>query len=476
MVNLLNFPDEILLLILSNFAGHYMFKEELLTLCLVSRRLCALAQPFLYDKFVREVHCQCCHINGAPPGRLVPLILFTRTLISRPDLAARVHTAKFDLAMDEFDDNDVREAELDADTFKILSGGFSKLPAEFRVDNFSDAVSMYSNPWLLVLAAHMPNLQNLQLTIGKEGLRDLDQVFAKLPDLGVEQPYFKNLKSIVIRDLARSENDYLTIITSILELAQLEDFTLINVNGDAYGCPSFEVKPNSLNISSLSLFEACIDTKSLMALIKGCKFLKEFNYRGRNFCEHSIVESCQFEPEHLLTILDSQKDNLHSIRCNLDWDGAEPSKWEDHPKYGSFESFTNLRHLSLDQYPYAPDTELPASLHCLTIANISFPIFDVVNSLQARTFDWPEFDMHNFLRNFKCLTLIPRDDNPTGMLEVDEKYDWDGDCDKEEKLSEFDFACETLWDIVKECAFGVDVIHEVWDRFYAPRCGFLWSP
>ncbi|KAL4961891.1 F-box protein [Aspergillus stella-maris] len=469
MLHLLNLPDEILLLILSNFAGHYMFKEELLALCLVSKRFCSVAQPFLYNQYVREVHCQCCHTHAAPPGRLVPLILFTRTLISRPDLAARVQTAKFDLAMDEFDDDDVREAELDADTFKVLSGGFLKLPVEFRADNFSDAVSMCSNPWLLVLAAHLPNLQNLQLTIAEDGLRDLDPLFAKLPCLGVEQPYFKSLKSIVIRDLAQSKNEYLTIVNSVLKLPQLEDFTWINVNGDAYGCPLLGFEPKSLNISKLSLFEACINTERLEALIKGCKCLKEFNYRGNNFYAHDILESCQFKPEHLLTILDSQKVSLHTIRCNLDWDELESSASKCWPKYGSFKSFTSLRHLSLDQYPYAPNTELPTSLHCLTIANIGFPIFDVVRSLQVRKSNGPGSDVHNILPDFKCLILVPRGDNPTGMLDVEEKYDWDGNCDEVKKLDEFDLACDTLWQISRECRFSVDVMHEVWDLFWESR-------
>ncbi|KAL4943969.1 hypothetical protein BDV06DRAFT_210634 [Aspergillus oleicola] len=461
MVHLLNLPDEILLLILSNFSGLYVFKSELQALCLVSKRLRSIAQPFLYTQFVREVHCQCCHENGAPPGRIVPLVLFTRTIISRPDLAARVQIAKFDLSMDEFDDEDVREAELDAASFRVLSDGFAKLPALGRSSLFMEATAMYSNPYLLVLAAHMPNLQNLQLTIGEEGL-DVS---------GIEQPYLRNLKSVVIKDLAHTECDTMPCLDYVLGLPQLENFTLINLNGEAEGCPLFKVVPNSLNVSSISLLEACIDAENLENIIEGCKCLKEFNYRGRNYYGNSIEYSCQFEPSELLPILSSQKDNLHTIRCNLNWDEVHPTSWKKGPKYGSFAPFTQLRHLAVDQYPYIPDQEIPASLHCLTIANISFPILDIIGSLNMRTIDMPHFNMHNILPNFEFLTLIPRDDTPNGMLEVEDKFGWLEIYENQEIADEFDFACETLWDIVKECDFGVNVLHEVWERFYASRWG-----
>lgn len=123
MAKLLDLPTELLLLILSHF-DHFMYKYELQSLCISSKRLYSIAQPLLYRDFVREVNCQCCHKIGTPPGRIIPLVLFTRTLISRPDLASCVRSAAFDNSENVFDDEDVCEVEFGADTFKVLATGF----------------------------------------------------------------------------------------------------------------------------------------------------------------------------------------------------------------------------------------------------------------------------------------------------------------------------------------------------------------
>ncbi|KAL4915447.1 hypothetical protein BDW62DRAFT_212694 [Aspergillus aurantiobrunneus] len=462
MAKLSDLPTEILLLVLSHF-NHFMYKEELQALCLSSRRLCSIAQPFLYKQFVREVHCQCCHKNGIPPGRIVPLVLFTRTLISRPDLAACVRSANFDSSEDDFDDRDVRDAEFDADTFRVLAAGFQKLPAACRARWFMNAAAMRSNPYLLVLASQMLNLEHLQLTLGEEGLYDLEPLFTQWSS--TEQPYLKNLKSVVIRDLTFTESESMADLNSIMELPRLEEFTLIYLNGDADGCPLFEIEPGSLNISTLSLREACLDSESLTAIVAGCKCLKDFSYYGRNYDGNNISDSCQFDPSELVSILSSQEDNLRTLRCNLDWEDIHPTHWSKCPKYGSFTSFKNLIHLEVDQYPYTAKQELPSSLQCLTIRNISFPIFDVVGSLNMRTMDMPEYNLYVELPNLEHVTLQPRDDIPNGMLEVRARYDhWDI-YDNPKVASKFEFACETLWDIAKECAFSVRVEHEVWAIF-----------
>ncbi|KAL4923786.1 uncharacterized protein BDV17DRAFT_296042 [Aspergillus undulatus] len=465
MINLLDLPDEILLIILSHF-DHFMFTSELRALCLTSRRLCSIAQPFLYNSFVREVHCQCCHKHGPPPGRIVPLVLFTRTLISRPDLAARVQSAHFDASGDDFDEEDVRKAEFDADTFKVLSTGFQQLQSDIRALLFAEAAEMKSNPYLLVLASRMPNLEHLQLTIAEEGLEDLEPLFPYWWPSG-ELPYLKNLKSLVLRDLAHTEHDSMDNLDLVLQLPMLEDVTLIYLNGDSASCPSFDIEPGTLNISTLSLLEASISLESLTSLIEGCKCLKEFNYRGRNYYGNNIEDSCQFEPSKLLTILASQKENLRTIRCNLDWDEIHPTQWGKCKKYGSFAPFENLRHLAVDQYPYTADQELPPSLHCLTISNISFSILDTVGSLNMRTINMPRYGLYVELPNFEFLTLVPRDDDPNGMLEVGARWDHLEIWDNREVAEEFNFACETLWDIVKECDFVVTVHYDVWAEYRA---------
>ncbi|OJJ53311.1 hypothetical protein ASPSYDRAFT_136828 [Aspergillus sydowii CBS 593.65] len=424
MAKLLDLPTELLLLILSHF-DHFMYKYELQSLCISSKRLYSIAQPLLYRDFVREVNCQCCHKIGTPPGRIIPLVLFTRTLISRPDLASCVRSAAFDNSENVFDDEDVCEVEFGADTFKVLATGF-----------------------------HMPNLERLKLTIGEEGLYDLEPLFTQWHTNNPAQPYLRNLKSVVIRDLTLTESGSMVDLDYIQELPHLEEFTLINLNGDAEGCPLFEIQLETLNISSLSLLEACLDTESLTAIVDGCRCLKHFSYYGCNYDGNNIEESSQFDPSEL------------TLRCNLDWEYIHPTRWSRCSKYGSFATFKNLIHIEIDQYPYTPKQELPKSLHCLTIRNISFSVFDTVGSLNMRTVDVPMYRLTNELPNLKFVTLQPRDGIPNGMLGIHSRYDYTKFYDNPSVLSKIAVACETLWDIVKECSFVVRIDHQVWMEFW----------
>lgn len=465
MAKLLDLPTELLLLVLSHF-NHFMYKDELQALCLSSKRLYSIAQPFLYRDFVREVNCQCCHKAGTPPGRIVPLVLFTRTLISRPDLASCVRSAAFDNSEDAYDDEDVREVDFAADTFKVLAAGFQQLSGIYRARLFMEAAAMRSNPYMIVLAPSMPNLEHLNLTLGEEGLYDLEPLFTQWHSNIPAQPYLRNLKSVVIRDLTLTESESIVDLDYILELPHLEDFTLINLNGDAEGCPLFEIEPESLNISSLSLLEASLDTESLTAIVEGCRCLKHFSYYGCNYDGNSIEGSSQFGPSELVSILSSQKDNIKTLKCNLDWDHIHPTRWSRCSKYGSFASFKNLVHLEVDQYPYTPRQELPKSLHCLTIRNISFSVLDTVGSLNMRTVDVPMYRLTNELPNLKFVTLQPRDDIPNGMLGINSRYDHTEVYDDPNVLSKFAVACERLWAIVKECSFDVRIDHQVWMEFW----------
>ncbi|KAL4772586.1 hypothetical protein BDW60DRAFT_40231 [Aspergillus nidulans var. acristatus] len=466
MAKLLELPNEILLLIFSYFDS-FIYKGELQALCLTSKLLYSISQPILYTQFVREVHCQCCHKEGTPPGRIVPMVLFTRTIVARPDLASRVRAASFDTFETDFDDADVCGTEFDFDTFKTLASGFQQLSPSSRVQLFIKAAAMMSNPYLLVLTSRMPNLEHLELRLGPEGLTDLEPLFTRWARTTmVEQPYLRNLKSVVLRDMTHTQSLSMINVDFVMELPQLEDFTIIYLNGEAEGCPPFEFEPASLNISCLTLKEACLDAKALKRIMTACKNLKVFNYFGHNFDGKNMAETVQFDPSELVSILETQKDNLLTVRCNLDWEGLHPTRWNRCSKYGSFASLKILTHLEIDQYPYTPKQELPPSIHCLHIKNISFPIFDTVGSLRMRTVNMPEYGLYDELPNFAHLTLEPRDGIPNGMLKVHAQYDHLDDDSK--VASRFELACERLLDIVEECRFMVHVDNEVWESF----CGW----
>lgn len=466
MPKLLDLPNELLILIVSNF-DHWQWKSELQALCLTSKLLREIAQSLLYCRYVREVKCKCCHKNASPPGRIVPMILFTRTLITRPDLAARVRRATFDASEDEFDEDDVRKAQFDAYTIKVLAEGFQRLPEDDRARWFMEAVAMMSNPYLILLSTLMPNLEQLNLTIDEEGLADFEPLFTDWSPSSIKQPFLMNLKSLNIRDLTRTESDALEGLVDAMALPQLEEFTLVYLNGDAEGCPCFTFAPGSLNISKLCLLDACLDAESLESIVAGCKRLEYFTYYGANFDGSNIEDSGQFDPSELICILDCQKKSLRSIRCNLDWEDVHPPDWKQCSKYGSFEEFDKICHLDLDQYPWAENQGLPASLHCLAIGNISFPIVDTIISLNQRTCTGysPLLGNPGDLPTLHQLTICPRDNSPNGMLNVPSRYSYPDVHTSQRVENRFLSACNALYHKIVTCSFFVAVDHDVFHYY-----------
>ncbi|KAL4802616.1 hypothetical protein BDV18DRAFT_164019 [Aspergillus unguis] len=467
MARLLDLPNELLILIASYFDS-YMWKNELKSLCLTSKLLCSVSQPMLYTQFIREVQCQCCQKTGPPSGRIVPLVLFIRTLITRPDLAGHVRSAHMDAGEDEFDRDAILKAYLDAETIKVLASGFQELQEDDRARWFMEAVSMMSNPCFVLFASLVPNLERLALTLEEEGMDGLEPLFTVWSSSGIEQPYLRNLKSLGIWDLSHSESDSLHCISHAMTLPQLEYFALIGLNGGADGCPYFDFEPGSLNISNLHLLDACLDADSLETIVAGCKCLEFFTYSGHNFDGNSMDISCQFDPSELIPILSSQKKNLQTICCNLDWETISPTRnqWKKLPKYGSFATFENICHLEVDQYPWDQRMqELPPSLQCLTIRNISFSIFDTVKSLNRRTIQDPSRSIHGDLPNLRRLILEPRDRIPNGMLEVRKRFDFADVYESTRVAEKFEEKCDMLLVIAEACTFHIEVKHEVWEWY-----------
>ncbi|KAL2819865.1 hypothetical protein BDW59DRAFT_164898 [Aspergillus cavernicola] len=380
MANLLGLPDELLLLVISHFDGAIHQWNSTRT----------LHSPHSFH--------------------------LTRTIISRPDLAAQVRHANFENYEDS-DDEDVDDSTFDEDTIQVLAEGFAQLPTDIDERLFTEVSDVKTNPCLVLLASCMPNLEHLQLVLGDEALTDLEPLFTSLPESGIEQPFLKNL------------NQWLSGIWR-----KLDTFTIIRVSIDAEGCPDFDIAPGSLNISSLTFREATLDAERLTRIVEGCKAFMVFIYYEHAYEGDGVTESTGFQAFY------------------LDWRAVYPSTMDECRKVGSLTSFNNICHLELDQYSLSssPADELPSGLHCLTIRNISFSIYNTLKSLSQKGSD-------TTLRN---VLLEPRDEHPNEMLGIRARLNADKVCSNLMIATKFRRAYDRIWRITKDTPFTVYIDHE----------------
>ncbi|PYH93579.1 hypothetical protein BO71DRAFT_430825 [Aspergillus ellipticus CBS 707.79] len=239
---------------------------------------------------------------------------------------------------------------LQPETIKITTGVVQSLPVRNKVRCLSGIMAARMNPWLALLVFHTPNTEDLGLVVGEEGLSFLDPLF---PLFQPEPPgvlallFLSKLKALYIKDqgpcLGPMEN-----LNYLLQLPQLETFSMAYCSGDFSNCPSFDIASKTLGVTWLSLYQANLDRERLTKLVSACKCLKEFVCRTEEDNDYS-EDCCQFEASDLLKILDSQKDSLEAIHIQLGLSDPSFLPWDECPQYGSFKKFTRLRHLEADQ-------------------------------------------------------------------------------------------------------------------------------
>ncbi|KAL3470063.1 hypothetical protein BJX99DRAFT_57420 [Aspergillus californicus] len=261
-------------------------------------------------------------------------------------------------------------------------------------------VKRKTNTFLALLASCLSQLGSLKLVLGVDGLTLLQPLFSSMPSNGIEQPFFKNLKSLVIRDLGWSRNYAMNNLAHALRLPKLEVFVMININGDTERCPLFSgITEGSLNISKLTFVNANLDAERLSMIVGGCKALEQFNYQAKDFDNDGTWDPCQFRTSELMSVLESQAESLHTLQYHHDitrmYTVARSGPW----KIGSLAPLINLRHFETDHYVLSMDLAVEArpNLKRLTICNISFPIYRDLKVL-LRT---------DFYPNLRFVTLNP---------------------------------------------------------------------
>ncbi|KKK22515.1 hypothetical protein P175DRAFT_0468530 [Aspergillus ochraceoroseus IBT 24754] len=452
MASFLNFPDEILLLIVSSL-DTFRDSRALLSVCLTSKKLCAIAQSVLYTEYSRSIHCHCCHGEKTKPGRLIPFIYFIRTLISRPDLAARVRSIAIDAREFDTDALETKSANIDVDTIGILAKGFQRLPVRNRDKLLMDAMMMKTNPFILMAAFLMPNLNSFQVSIGGEGLVHLEPLYRADLKNGRSSAYLSQIKSLSIEDFQRPESMVVENLIHLLHLPKLEEVSFEFLDAEADNFPTFDIPPWSLNVSHLTFKNSCLDSGTLTNLVAACKCLQSFFYKSWWNEEPSVVE---FSADELGLILSSQANNLRFICVAFEVTDLS-LLWEDYPKFSSFASFTNLFSLDIEQRSLEPSTEFPASLTTLVIRCCEFPIFQMLEILTERS----ESD----LVNLEVVLLEPKFTVPNGMLGIARRFSHADITNNRSCRLRFRRAYTRVKKIVEMAGFVLGINHQTWDDF-----------
>ncbi|PYI07419.1 hypothetical protein BO78DRAFT_443377 [Aspergillus sclerotiicarbonarius CBS 121057] len=455
MANLLSLPAEILLLILSYFHPSEDV-NVLLNLCLTAKKLCTLAQPLIFCEYPRKLCCHHCQKPKLKAGRIGPLICFTRTLVLRPELGARVRRMLITAWDEEADTLDGWSTALQPESIKTFARAVQRLTIKDKTRVLSGIVATETNPLLVLLISQTPNLEELELISGEEGLKLLGPLFLPGPRGVVDSPYLSKLKSLCIIDRGSMRDTSMKNLTHLMCLPQLDDFTLVNCDGHALGCPSFDITPGSLSITSLSLFEASLDSEALSKIVRACKSLRSFIYTASECDSHH--HNCQVQPSQLVSILGPHKSSLEVVRINLDFADRTMYCWDECPQYDSFVSFTSLKHLGVEQGLIQDVTTLPTSLESIQFCLCDYPVVDMMATLTEQS--------NTRLQLLELVVLQPKYDALNGLLGLSGMYrNDDGTEHSRSCRARLLKACRRLERVVQAVNFDFHIHNSIWDDY-----------
>ncbi|KAI9927300.1 hypothetical protein ASPWEDRAFT_46756 [Aspergillus wentii DTO 134E9] len=375
MSSLLRLPTELILDILS-FFNPVEDTADLLSLCRVSRKLYAFAQPILYDQFSEGSYCPDCHDPDSSLDSRGPLMYFTRTIIDRPDLGARLRrllVSTWDWNQDTFKQ---WPDALEPDMVKTLTKGIQQLNTKNKARWLPAVLGRVTSPLVALLISQAPNIEYLHMILGQDCLKALLLLLERVPGDNPGPTYLSKLKTLSIRDNSGAENGLsLRSLKPILHLPRLEHFSITHCVGNHEDDIPFDMEPASINISFMSFWDSSISAKCLATLMKAFKSLRTFIYHASNHLPYE-----QFEASEVEDIFSSQRLNIEVIHLEL---SADPDNmdWDEYPKYESFASFENLTHLDVEQGPWSSTVEIPSSLEYLAIRNCEYPIFDLMANI-----------------------------------------------------------------------------------------------
>lgn len=438
-------PPEIILLIFHHL-HHEFDRQDLIRLCHVSRVFRQLAQPILFSKFDVDIGpAELCANN------FVPLTLFTRTVLSRGD----IRKATREVVVRDLDDpglsDDVRDTlSLPSDTLTMLVNEMERLGIDKNAfPRYStDIKSGEINPVLVVLAANLERLETLKISYVTDHMNSLLNMF----DTGMAQPYFSNLTSIDI-ELVRVNEDpamdiiYTETILPLLALPRLQHFKANRCLGDDVYHPEEGITPNTMNFSSISLVDSCLDDMTLAEITMASKSLQSFTYVVDVDIIENLEDSDPTNTEELMESLCCHEETLTEVHIEMkERSRARGGSGERPTTFESFAPLRNLHELDIEQAAITDAPELPESLQVLRIRTCTCSVFDLVEFLvkERRT------RLHNLVE----VKVAPQSMPCTAMLGMESSFlDVRVFTGKKSEVTEFKEGVIRMEAIVREADF-----------------------
>jgi hypothetical protein len=370
MANLNSLPMEIILMILDCFEDDSM----LLSISLVAKRLCTIAQP----RLCREITLS--------SSIILPLLLLLRTVISSPDLAAHVLSL-------EIDDTVESDEESEPDSLVNFSQAKKQhvIPLDFwgaevaamAEENLNilwqDAAPSIPEPidagvLPILLISFTPNLYHLSIAVDHRHL-DLLRTLAKRLCDGVSKPLgLKGLRSLHLECLQDIHSSKVTFrdVASLLHLLHLSELQLSGCAGYSWEKATQSRllggldKP--LSLSTLAVIQSDLDAASMEILCRSCKRLTVFHY------DEDDLGNEQLSHPQLHSSLHSQRHNLVNLRVGLSRNDHSSAIISTDAQNSSFLVYINAKFMGLNQLFLGILPHLPSSLEHLAIQYCRVPV------------------------------------------------------------------------------------------------------
>lgn len=382
MANLQNLPAEILYAIFA----YTRAVDVLRSLCLVSEKLCGIAQPLLYQEVFLD-------LTDLTATSLRSLSLLVRTVVSCRFLAARIRRIVLHLAFDgDLIDHPrspigVRSAGLQSRANQsrtvtpIIS---SRISQDLDKDDWCSKIIASAS----LLFVNTFNLESLTLPTSFCSLKWLTTLRSMPVDVNNKPSPLEGLRLLHLVDTNGGRMNgtklSLTDIMPLLSLPQLDKIHVDNCCGHIPGISSYllpeRAPPGTFNFSEVSFRNSCVDAISIHTLIAACKSLQYFGYFA---CASPFN---QFNPRELRSALNCQQSSLKrldvSFYNNLEV-SANVQTWRD-MSYGSFLCFSNLEGLKVDQVFSDVLPDLPPSLKNFGLRNCYAPVYHTISYLAQK--------------------------------------------------------------------------------------------
>ncbi|KAF2433323.1 hypothetical protein EJ08DRAFT_647380 [Tothia fuscella] len=392
--HLLDLPNEILDHVFS-YLDPIDNRGTLIKACLVSQRFCAAAQPLLFShfKFLGDLErisneASYHYYQTAPKTQLV---LFTRTVILRPDLAANVKILdiavydgeEYETYEDYVDEvEDVFPMPLDADMARYTQALRKPCYTAISSDWLDSIVQNSAVAFIALLVSQTPNLERLSIVVSNEPIFYLLEL-AQLASNSKEETKdnrtpLSTLKELEIsfspsaNDWAKPDVDQLTLLSSLQSL-------------HIWGYPEVDYAKSILrgsNLSTLILSHCFLGIDSAMNLIRSCKALKVFHYAIEPLLYHGTVHPVS--PGMLVALL-SDYHSFSLEELNLDYHAAKEEVWAEDGPYAveTLKGFISLNKITLSQDTIPPPSMWPAATRSVTITECTESIAELTASLPA---------------------------------------------------------------------------------------------